>query len=273
MREPLVFDLQPKIIAAERFNRRWSRTVIRVAAAVIVVLGVSVVWRSAEKRPAGPGVASATVYTSGTGQLDSVQLTDGTKVLLGPGSRLALNRDYGKRDRVVDLNGEAFFDVKHDGSRPFTVRAGAATIRDIGTAFVVRNTADQGVRVAVTSGSVVLQATSKPEQQGVVLRAGDRGLVDQRGIASAQRGRVTDEDIAFTSGRLVFDDATLDEVSHQLERWYGIKLRVVGNEFTGRHITAAFDGESAQQVLNVIGLTLGANIELNGDTAILRGSR
>jgi transmembrane sensor len=256
-----------------RFNRRWSRTLTRLAATIVVVLGVSLIWRASQENRAGTAGSGGRVYSTATGQTDSLQLADGTMVVLAPASKLTLARGYGSRARVVELNGEAFFDVKHDANRPFSVRAGAATIRDIGTAFVVRNTEGQTVRVAVTSGSVVLHASTKQASQGVVLQAGDLGLLDRSGQAVAQRGRVTDDDIAFTSGRLVFADATLDEVAAQLDRWYGIKLKIIDRELASRHVTATFDGDSARQVLNVIELALGARIELQGDTAIVRSSR
>ena len=269
--KPLEFKAQPK--ATEPFNRSWSRTLTRLAATIVVVLGVSLIWRASQEKRTGTSGTGGQVFSTATGQTDSLRLVDGTTVVLAPGSRLTLAQGYGSRAREVELNGEAFFDVKHDANRPFSVRAGAATIRDIGTAFVVRNTEGQRVRVAVTSGSVVLHVSTEQESKGVILRAGDLGVLDGSGEVVAQRGRVTDDDIAFTSGRLVFADATLDEVATQLARWYGIELRIVDKELASRHVTATFDGDPARQVLNVIELALGARIELQGDTAFVRNSR
>ena len=271
--DPKPLELRPKPTATELSNRRWSRTLTRLAATIVVVLGVSLIWRASQDERTGTTGTAAQVFSAAIGQTDSLRLVDGTIVVLAPGSRLVLAAGYGSRAREVELNGEAFFDVKHDAKRPFSVRAGAATIRDIGTAFVVRNHAGQTVRVAVTSGSVVMHASTKQEAQGVILRAGDLGIFDRSGQVVAQRGRVTDDDIAFTSGRLVFADATLDEVAAQLARWYGIELRIVDKGLASRHVTATFDGDSARQVLNVIELALGARIELQGDTAFVRSSR
>ena len=243
-----------KTAAAEQFNRGWSTTLIRLAAAVVVLLGVSVVWRATQRNATPPAIAAAQEYTTTVGQTDSLRLADGTRVVLAPGSRLTVVAGYGERARMVELNGEAWFDVQHDAERAFSVRAGAATIRDLGTAFVVRNIAGDNVRVVVTTGSVVLHAASRDEGEGVVLRAGDRGVLDRTGNVTAERGGATSDDVAFTSGRLVFDDATLEEVAGQLRRWYGIELRLHDREFAKRHITAAFDGESAEEALKVIGV-------------------
>jgi transmembrane sensor len=270
--EPKVYELGSiKSIPAEPFRRPWSRTLVRAAAAVIVVLGASLVWRAAQPRET-PLVATAT-FTTGVGQTDSLRLPDGTRVVLGPLSRLALAESYGGSARSVELNGEALFDVEHDAARPFSVRAANATIRDLGTRFTVRNSARDDVRVAVTIGSVILHVTSEPEKQGVVLSAGDAGMMDATGQVVALRGGVTADDVAFTEGRLVFVDATLDQVATELRRWYGIELRTADAGLANRHLTAAFDRDSLEQVLNVIGLALGASIERKGDTAFVRISR
>jgi transmembrane sensor len=270
--EPKVYELGAfKSIPAEPSTRRWSRTLVRAAAAVIVVLGASLVWRAAQPGET-PLVATAS-FTTGVGQTDSLRLPDGTRVVLGPLSRLAVAESYGGSARVVELNGEALFDVEPDAARPFSVRAGHATIRDIGTRFTVRSSERDDVRVAVTVGSVVMHVTSTPESEGVVLSAGDLGTMDATGKVVAMRGAVSRDDVAFTEGRLVFVDATLDQVATELRRWYGIELRASDAGLANRHLTAAFDKDSVGQVLNVIGLALGASIERKGDTAFVRISR
>ena len=182
---------------------------------------------------------------------------------------MQVGADYGARTRTVTLNGAALFDVTHDTSRPFNVRAGDAVIRDIGTRFAVRHDPGAAVHVVVTSGSVVLHAVGRQESQGVVLHAGDHGVLDRNGRALAQAGGVADDDLAWTQGRLVFDDASLDQVAAELRRWYGIELRIADPVLTKRHVTASFQDEPVAQVLKVIALTLGARIELNGNTAIV----
>ncbi len=247
----------------------WRRHLLQIAAAIIVVLGGSLLWRSATQRSAVPAVAVAHVYSTRPGATEQFRLADGTAILLGPGSRLQVPADYGTRTRTVTLNGAALFDVPHDASRPFNVRAGDAVIRDIGTRFAVRHDPGAAVHVVVTAGSVVLHAVGSQESQGVVLHAGDHGVLDRNGRALAQAGGVADDDLAWTQGRLVFDDASLDQVAAELRRWYGIELRIADSVLSKRHVTASFQDEPVAQVLKVIALTLGARIELNGNTAIV----
>jgi transmembrane sensor len=241
---------------------------VRAAAAVVLLLGAGLLWR-AVRDDGGPApvVVAASTFTTRPGQIDSVRLADGTTVLLGPSSRLTVRDGYGVARRDVELDGEALFDVVHDADRRFSVRAGAATIVDLGTSFGVRSAAAGEVRVVVTSGSVLLHAAAAPADS-VVLHAGDRGVFAE-GRASAQRDVPLDADLAWTRGRLVFEDAPLGRVAEELRRWYGIELRLADSSLAGRHITTTFERETAREALDVLGLVLGVRIELRGDTAVL----
>lgn len=258
--EARVYELAP---------RRSNRHLLRAAAAAVVLVGGSLIWKAAQDSERGPALAAAQYYETGVAETDSLRLPDGTRVVLAPGTRLTLAAGYGSKARVVELNGEALFDVQHDDARPFSVRTGTAIIRDIGTTFTVRNVAGLNVEVAVTAGSVVLHAGTDDESKGVVLQAGDLGVFDRSGVANVYVGAVSDADTAFVSGRLVFREASLNEVAAELKRWYGIELLVEDRTLAARHITASFHGESKEQVLNVLGLALGVQIELNGDTAVI----
>jgi transmembrane sensor len=102
-----------------------------------------------------------------------------------------------------------------------------------------------------------------------VLAAGDRGSIDESGRASAQQHVVRDEDVAWTRGQLVFRDAPLSRVANELRRWYGVTLRVNDSALLNQPVTMAFAGEPADRVLDIIGLTLGARVQRQGDTATL----
>jgi transmembrane sensor len=258
---------------------------------------------------AGPAPRS---YTTAVGQRDSVRLPDGTRVLLGPATTLTLERGYGAMRRLVTLDGDAYFEVPHDSTRPFVVRAGPATVHDLGTAFALRRVGPEGVAVAVTQGAVRLSAAepgatqppARPDPRvdarvgarggaagapgaaaraadtGVVLRAGDRGTVaaapGTRALTATRlpgsAARAAD-DTAWTSGRLVFRDAPFAEVAASLRRWYGIELRAADPALAERHLTATFRGEPLPDVLRVVGLALGARLDRRGDTVLVHPAR
>ena len=251
----------------------WQRTGLRAAAAVLLVAGAAVVWRTTLPNGTGqPTVAARRVVTS-IGRRDSVRLADGSRIVLGPGSALTIADGYGATVRDVALEGEAYFDVVHDAARPFTVRAGPATIVDVGTTFTVRTDSSTGVRVAVTSGVVQLRRSPADSASGLLLRAGDVGVVSGAEPMVVARGTTSADDSAFASGRMAFHDAPLSEVSAALKRWYGVDVSVSDSSLARRRLTASFEGEPVEQVLSVIGLTLGVDIQRNGTTVIVRPPR
>ncbi len=243
---------------------------LRAAAAVVLLLGVGwIAWRMMYGAigTSAPPIA----FVTGVGQRDSVRLPDGTRVILGPDSRLTLEDGYGDNARSVQLQGEALFDVPHDDARPFTVRAGGAWVRDIGTTFTVEADSGAGVRVVVTAGAVALGTSAEPEDAAVVLRQGDRGTL-AAGRIQAERAAATEDDVAWTQGRLVFRDAPFPQVAAELRRWYGIHLRAGDATVAGRRLTASFEREPRDQVLRIVGLALGAEMTMRGDTAVLRAA-
>ncbi len=257
-------------------RKRWLVMGLRAAAALAIVLGATEIWRRTQVPSPAHVAAVPRTYATGVGQTDSVRLPDGSRAVLGPGSRLTLATDYGSAGRDVRIAGEALFVVLHDPARPFAVRAGRALIRDLGTTFAVRD--DGGlVHVVVISGSVLLQDTlhqgpgSRVSAEGLVLKAGDRGTLLPQGEPVSEPAAATADDLAWTSGHLVFTNAPLPVVAAGLRRWYGIELRVADPRLVGRHLTASFAGESVPEVLSIIGLALGAQIERRGDTALVRG--
>jgi len=252
----------------------WRVGGLAAAAAALVAVGVAR-WRGADRPDEGlRRVAARTVLTD-VGERDSLRLPDGSQVVLAPGTRLVVAADYGRAGRAVELEGAAWFAVRHDAAHPFTVRAGAAVIRDVGTAFAVRTDGDSGVAVAVTEGAVALRAAAAaaPGDTGVVLTAGDRGVLHAGGRASAVRGGLSEADTAWRQGRLVYRDASLDQVATDLRRWYGVELRIADASLAGRHLTATFEaGEPAERVLDVIALAVGAELERQGTVVVLRSA-
>ena len=254
--------------------RRWQPFALPAAAAA-VVMAVGLYWHSTRTGGYTPrsGAVAQTVATT-VGKRDSVRLADGTRVVLGPESQLTVAAGYGDTVREVELTGEAYFDVHHDVSRPFVVRAGGAEIRDIGTTFTVRATGVGGVRVAVTSGSVSLAAAQAAPNAAVVLRPGDAGTFAADGRTLVERGGAVEPDTAWTRGRLVFREAPISTVRAELRRWYGIDLQIDSSFASRDHLSVTFDGdETSDQVLTVIALSLGgrgAEVQRQGNTAVIR---
>jgi transmembrane sensor len=248
----------------------WRVPLSAIAAVAVFAIGIAGFLSLRDRPTQQIAPSAARMLATGIGVIDSLRLVDGTRVVLGPRSSITIAANYGVQRRDVEVRGDAYFDVVHDASRPFTILASGAIIEDLGTRFAVRTDAADGVAVSVSQGSVSLQGVNT-NGHGIVLRPGDRGSVLPNGQTVTRRG--TSEDMAWMRGRLVFREAPLTEVIASLKRWYGIELKVSDESLAGRHLTATFSGEPPERVLEVIRLVLGADIERRGDTVIVRPAK
>lgn len=260
-------------LTLERGGRRGRRIapVLVFLAAAAAVIGF-VTLRPSGKAPSTNSPAART-YATRTGQRDSIMLADGSRVILGPDSRLTVPAGYGTDARAIELEGDGYFDVRHDASKPFTVRVANALVEDIGTTFTVESDAGDTTSVSVLSGSVRLRAQGSSAAAGAILAAGDRGSLTVDGQVHAYPNTVRNDDASWTTGRIVFHDASVTRIVAEIHRWYGVKLRVADTTILNRHVTTTFDdGDSIDQVLRSLALTLGARIDRQGDSATIHPS-
>lgn len=256
-------DTRRPALIVERGGGRWRSAVgVLLAAAAAVVLFATLHRAS----PDGDRSPSPQTYATAVGERKTIVLSDSTRVVLGPDSHLLVPAAYAAA-RSVELRGDAYFDVRHDASHPFAVHVNDALIEDIGTTFTVESDAGDTTSVSVISGSVRLRAAASHATDGAVLAAGDRGSITRDGSIRAFPHTAGADDAAWVSGRLVFRDASFSRVGAELHRWYGIELRSADPELLRRHVTTTLEGESADQALKILGLSLGARIERRGDTA------
>lgn len=217
---------------------------LRVAAVLAVVFGGgAALWHLRPHR------APFREYVTAPGQRSQVSFPDGTRILLGVATRLRVPREYGQRDRVVELQGEAYFVVQHDSQRPFVVRTARGTTEDLGTAFDVRAYPDEQLQVVVAAGSVALRGAGPAGGVTLTLRPRDRAVIDARGAVTLTSGVALDRHLAWIRGVLRFDDAPLDRVIAQLDRWYDLDIRLDEPALARERVTIAFTTPSADEAL------------------------
>ena len=262
-------DVETTLARVKQRARSGVRTAVRrfagfaAVAAALLLVAVLVPWADIVDRTRDVPLMSPVAVSTDVGQRDSVLLPDSSLVVLGPQTRIsyAMNADQ----RVVDLDGQAFFRVTHQ-ARPFVVVTKGATIRDIGTEFSVQSTLAEPVRLVVHAGVVEVRAAS-----GDTLRAGDVALIENSGQIETSRGTATTDDLAWMRGQLVFKDKPLAEIASDLRRWYGVELRVTDSALLRRHFTGTFvTSESARTLVDAVAMAIGARVESRGDTLTLR---
>jgi transmembrane sensor len=183
-------------------------------------------------------------YETRPGESRQVALSDGSQIILAPASRLRAASRW--RPRTLSLErGEAFFVVAHQSGQPFTVQAGDALVRVVGTRFNVHRGVGRAMRVEVEQG-VVQVSDPHSQDRAVTLHAGQTVVADGRGLTV---GTLAQADLAgaWRQGRLAYDDAPLAEVVADLNR-YSQRPLAIGSPATARlKVTAAFDVAQADR--------------------------
>lgn len=262
----------PQLRRIRPSHSRW----LSVAAAAVLVMAVSVgVFLQRRNAPRGADVAEVAPsreIATRRGERATIDLADGTHVILAPGSRLVIPGDYDsprQRSRELALDGEAHFTVQHDSTRPFRVVTANAVAEDIGTAFVVSSYPEtNGTRVVVTEGSVALLRRSAA-QALMVLAAGELGQLDSAGTATRQSNVDVRSYLAWTRDTLVFDGARLSTAIPQLERWFDLDITLADAPLAARRLTGSFAHGSAERLLQALSIALDVNVTRTGRSVVL----
>lgn len=196
-------------------------------------------------------------YATGTAQLRSVTLADGTQVDLGP--RTALDVAFAPGSRSVRLlSGEAFFKVLHNPARPFSVTAGGVQTTDIGTAFDIR-ISRVATDVAVREGRVRVDDKNTSPALSQQLTAGQWIRVTADGQTVAGEDAPADID-AWRQGQFVARNLPVSDVVDEIRRYYHGYIVVHGRTLAAQAITGVFNTSNPVAALNVIAQSQGARL-------------
>ena len=196
-------------------------------------------------------------YIAGDGiQSDMIVLPDGTKVNIGMMTNFRYASDYGKKDRIVYLEGEAFFDVAKCKDKPFIVKVKGQEIEALGTKFnVMAYTSDSIYTTTLLEGLVSLTSENasgstilKPDQQFVYNKKIQTGTVNE--VESSLY-------VAWINGYYYFPDQSLKSILNRLSNLYGIRFEVNSERLLDKKFTGTFyKGQSVKNILEIINLSI-----------------
>ena len=177
----------------------------------------------------GSGAMVYNTLSTPTGRQYHIQLPDGTEVWLNAASSIHYPTVFSGTERVVDITGEAYFEVAKDAARPFKVKAGqGAQIDVLGTHFNVNAYSNEpAIATTLLEGSVRFRGRGGPngEEKSELLKPGQQTQYDQASHALTVANDVeTAQVVAWKNGKFDFNDMGLKKVMQQLERWYDIDV-------------------------------------------------
>ena len=197
------------------------------------------------------------------GQVNQVFLADGTRIWINSETRLIVPSVFGINERIVKLNGEAFFEVAKDQKRPFRVKVNGQQIEVIGTSFNVRAYDNSNkIETTLETGQIKLRTGS----QTTMLLPGEHCLFNKEEkqiIISKVNSK------AFSSwkdGRYEFKNEDLMEVFKVIERWYDVQIIAEEAYFKGMRFSGVIKrNKDVKHFLELLNLTIPIRYELMTD--------
>lgn len=176
-------------------------------------------------------------------------LSDGTKVWLNAESSITFPTAFNQKERIVQVTGEAYFEVMHNAKQPFKVQTQKQTIEDLGTAFDV-NAYDPAARTTLVEGSVKVNGMAlKPNQQ-----------TDGARIKTVNTRRYT----AWKNGDFDFEDDNIQTVMRELSRWYNIDVTYQGNISKEGFNAQITRNKNISSILHLLENTKGVHFKIEG---------
>ena len=191
-------------------------------------------------------------------------LSDGTKVFLNAASELKYPVEFMGDRRVVDLDGEAYFEVHKDNQRPFVVRTKGAEVCVLGTSFNVNTYGDDGrIYTTLVNGSVRVLSVKNGQEK--VLTPGMQGVMNMQTGQLMVREVDVESYVAWREGRFVFRTMTLDLIMQQLQRWYDFEVFYQNLELKDYEFRGVIKRDmDLDKVLSVIKATTNVDFEVKG---------
>lgn len=243
--------VQPKPVR----RLRWA-----IAAAVVLAIGAAALLWS------GP---SATLYAYDADQSGPVLLPDNSKVYLNKDAILRVY-SFQKKIRRVELQGEAFFEVTHDDSKPFTVTAGNTITEVVGTAFNIHQSPER-TTIFVKEGKVIFSENKSREI--LALAAGEAASFE-----SGEIHRIVNPSPnvhAWHTRQLSFNGMPLSAIITDMVNYFETPIRIDNDQIKDCRLnsTKAFQDPRFEDVIDVVVASLNAEMVMEGKTCIIKGGR
>lgn len=250
-----------KIILAQKgpreapWGKLWLHWGMQAAACVLALIALTLGLHAhtSTKIVAQDNRSTSVVKENLRGEKSKIGLPDGSTVYLNNNSKISYRSKFDSK-REIFLQGEAFFEVAKDSTRPFLVHANGLLTKALGTSFNIKAPPGEPVEVGLVQGKILVSPNYGEQHARVIDDQGGKATFD------VERGKLdisTYPDMDFyqwTKRIIIFKAASFEEVRETLENWYNVDIGVENLQrpinFTGR-----FQGQSLETVLEQLAYT------------------
>lgn len=206
----------------------------------VVAQGNAIAYNDGQKIT---GEGKLITLTTPRGGQYTAMLPDGSKVWLNAASSIRFPSKFNNTERSVTITGEVYFEVAQQHKAPFMVKAGNTNIQVLGTSFNINAYDDEKViRSTLVEGSIRISPVTM-NGRNIVLKPGQQAVSADNGEITGVFNPDLTSTLAWKNGFFSFDNADIETVMRQLERWYDIKV-----QYRGAIPTIKLNGELDRQI-------------------------
>lgn len=232
-----------------------------------ILLPVCVAFFTYYLLDSSPTVETPFIVKAAKGDKATIELPDGTNVVLNSASQLSYLNNFGEKVRRVQLNGEAYFKVAHDEKHAFIVQIGDLEVKVLGTSFnISAYKDDKEITVVLLEGKVGVYA----QERSHIMKPGDK--IEYNKIThQIKTTQVHPTDyIEWTKGNMYFEKESLENIMKTLSRIYDVEIRFNSGKLPKEYFTGTIPGGGIQNALNILMLTSPFYYEMDGSVIVLK---
>ena len=264
-------EAQDLLDKTRKRERRISlSTFIKYAASIAIIVsigfGAKLYLNHSAKQHTSASDHLLTEISVNHGEHKQVTLPDGTVVHLNAGTVMRYPTEFTSDIRLVEMEGEAFFNVMRDEGKPFIVRTRQADVKVLGTSFNVKAyQEDELMAVSVRTGKVEVDM---PESV-MRLLPNEQIIVNNTNGEILKKNEDAQKVTAWLQGGLYFNRTPISSVIHDLERMYNQAIVLDPNSVFDDYIYGEHDNKSLEVVLNAIQYSTGIRYRTEGNRIVL----
>jgi len=243
----------------------------KIAAVLLIpLIGLGVLYQLNQHNPT---IIQYTETIAPRGQKSQIVLSDGTKVWLNSDTKIRYPGQFGKTQRDVYLDGEAFFEVTKNEHQPFLVHTSGPDVKVLGTKFNIKAYSDENqVETSLFEGRVDLLIKNQESGQtdNKELKPGQSIIYSGINHQLASVRFPKDEIDGWRKNQLIFKDDTFIKLVKKIERWYNVEVVYDERKFDNRRLTVElFEGERLEKLMDILSLALSMNYRYEKGKIIL----
>ncbi len=240
----------------KKINTKSSNKILvwgfSIAASIILLVGLFFISQKSTKKIIAEN------------EIIRAQLPDNSEIVLNRNSQIEYSKNF-EKNRIVKLNGNAYFKVKHNENNHFIVAAGDYNIEVVGTEFYV-NSDTNNFEVDVVKGRVKVFKNQQTTDT-IILSAGERTILSMKNLYKLEIDN--NNFLAWQTHKIVINNLTLRQIANILSIAYGVDIQISSPELEKLTMTATFENQSIQSIFSVIEATLNIKIIRQNDKYII----